>query len=381
MMPGRYIPGLYVALLASAAWSQAVPVAPATPPTAMPELVLPGTAPAAAVPMLPAVGIMPPGEAGNTALPLVPDKPTKEVATAPTEAGSKFSYGNAANSLLFSPGQISAMKKALSAFESIRPDSIVKGDEPEVLFTEAAPIAEEVIPEPTTYPVYQLSSIAYRTPTDWTVWLNNARITPKTNNGDVTVTRVSPDRAWFRWEPTYAKAVVARVNKDEFAPIDAVKHRLTNPNTVSFDRQTGDVSFSLRPNQSFAAGYFRTFEGKIAAPTMPVAEEPTEISPDAANLFPIDDMPGTAPAEVAPAMPEMGQPSAHAPAAPMHENNAIMAPETANAINGLLDNTPPAAMVPAMPPVTPATPSPAPSPVGITPSTITAPITPPTTAP
>jgi len=267
MMSRSYIAGLTLGLLTSAVWAQApaAPSAPATP-ASMPEINLPAAMaapmPAEAKSMQPAIS-QPIQEAvpAATALPAIPTDGA--VQTAPKTA--RFSFGDAPNSLLFTPAQVSAMKQALSAFESIRHDSV----DSELTVTEALPIEPEKIVEPATYPVYHLSSIVYRANNDWAVWVNGTRITPRLNDGEVKVTSVRADRAWFSWQPTYVPAVAERLAKERFADTASVKHRFTSENaSPNLDRQTGIVHFSLKPNQSFAAGYFRTFEGRIASPAM-----------------------------------------------------------------------------------------------------------------
>lgn len=269
MMPRFQI--LICMLAASSAMAQPVgdlptaPQTPETPVTALPQINLPPSAP------------MPEPEPA-TQVP-VSETPIASTTTPPSTdllPTVVFSYGNAPASIFFTRAQISNMKKALSTFENIRPEDAVAG---EMLFTEELPIAPAIIEEPATYPVYHLSSIVYRTPTDWTVWLNGARITPKTNDGDVTVTAVRPDRAWFSWKPTYIQPLTERINQKTLASTDAVKHRFTTENTASVDRKSASIRFSLRPNQSFAASYFRTFEGKIATPKLPDSAAPTATTP------------------------------------------------------------------------------------------------------
>lgn len=288
MMRRSTVTVISVALLASTAWAQEVgpagdlpviPSAPTTPPATIPEVNLPAAAPtpvpAAAATPAPEPVPQPTGTVAAPAdtiqAPIPAEATTAVLPTVPVEttvaatSGQTYSFGDAQNSLLFTSAQIANMKKALMAFETIRPEQEAAG---EVTFTEALPIEPTKINEPTIYPVYQLSSIAYRTPNDWTVWLNNARITPKMNNGEVKVTAVKPDRVWFTWQPEYMVAVAERASKDKFADTSKVKHRFTAENTATFDRQAGLVRFSLKPNQSFAPAYFHTFEGRVASPAL-----------------------------------------------------------------------------------------------------------------
>lgn len=211
----------------------------------------PAAAPAPAATLLPDIGV------SVTDVSSVSDK----LPEAPD--GGEFSYGTATTSLLFTPKQIDAMKRALSAYERVR-DQQPAGP---IAFTE---VQTEITPptEPVTYPTFFLSSIAFRDPSDWTVWLDTVRITPKHNDGEVRVTSVGPNSASFVWAPTYASVVAERHNKGLFATTDPVKHRLTRPGTAVINKD-GTVSFTLKPNQSFVSGYMSTFEGKVPSPALP----------------------------------------------------------------------------------------------------------------
>lgn len=346
------MPALAGWLLSGSALAQQAPIAPVTPPTAatLPDLDLPTLPPAnapavpapiptpnaVAVPALPGAAAsptpippaaIPPAGTPTGELPSTPPAPAATDMPAAPTADVPFSYGSARHSLLFTPKQIENMKRMLSTFESVKPDTTA-ASAAEVEIVEALPIVPEPITEPTTYPVFFLSSIVYRTDKDWAVWVNNSRITPKSNQGEVEVLAVRPDRAWFRWKPDYIGAVATRVENKGFAEIDGVAHRRTSVNTSNFDRQSNSVLFSLRPNQSFAPGYFATFEGKISIPTLPGAQPEAEGG-------------------------EAGQPpalfdGAAAPAMPPADTTA-MQPATADAINSLLGGTPTATPQPAQP--------------------------------
>jgi hypothetical protein len=255
---------------------------PATPPmpgdTSPAAMPLPLPLPVPAPVPIPAPAPAAPAAVTDTALPPVPPEPVEPASAAPTPNGdSEYSFGTATDSVLFTKGQTDAMKNTLRTFEGLRGSGAVTG---EVQVTEALPVEAAPVSEPGAYPIFQLASVAYHTDKDWTVWVNNARITPKNNGGEVKVIAVKPDRVWFSWAPSYAQAVVERYRKKAYAPTDPVKHRLTIPNTASMAAD-GTVMFSLRPNQSFVAGYFATFEGKPAAPALaPLA--PPEAKPGAA---------------------------------------------------------------------------------------------------
>lgn len=294
----------------------AVPLATPTqapaPATDLPAIDMPTmpAAPAAAVPMPPA--------ATETGLPAVPASPVPAAPqAAPTPialpevtAEQTYSYGSSPYSVLFTPNQITNMKRALKAYENLSKEMPTAVSDELIDIVEDLPVETTPPVEPTTYPAYQLSSIAYRAANDWTVWLNGTRITPKHNDGEVTVAAVKPDRVWFHWKPAYIGSLAERISKDNFTPSTKVTHRLAGgaPQPY-FDRQSGAVHFSLTPNQTFVPGYFRVFEGAMKAPTLPDTKpEPGltangELSPDAAAA--IDSLLGATP-DAGPAAPATG---------------------------------------------------------------------------
>lgn len=250
-------------LSAFPAWAQ---VAPADALPVLPAVTLPQSTAAVEAPVLLKNGI--------PALPENTNQPgadaTKQGATgevnalvaAPQEV-IRYSYGDVdIGSILFGPAEMKAMKETLRSWESRR-------DAP-VLVEEALP--ETVVPvaplEAKTYPVFYLSSVVYRNPGDWVLWVNGEKITPKKNATEVKVLSVSASNASFSWTPSYAPALTLRQEKKLFASADALKHRLSNAATFRYDPLLGTAFFSLKPNQSFAAGYMNVFEGNVESPAL-----------------------------------------------------------------------------------------------------------------
>lgn len=240
-----------------------------------------------AVPPAEPVASMPAAEAPAKAAPVEIDP----VSYAPVDPEATYSYGTSDISLLFTPAQTKRMKSMLSMYESARRNnSNVAIEVVEEIASQFAPTPPPT-EEPAMYPVFTLKSIAYRNPTDWTVWIGDLRITPSKNKQEVRVVAVSRDRAQFVWKPAYAQAMQTRNNLKRYAPIDKVKHKMTRPNSAMFDAATGQASFSLLPNQTFAPGYMATFEGKVIPPKLePIKDGDGADGADAAD--------GTKPEEI-----------------------------------------------------------------------------------
>lgn len=192
-----------------------------------------------------------------------------------------YSFGNADLSILFLPEQITKMKDAIRSFE----DSGQSAAPPVAVVPQLSPApVQEVIEDPLIYPVFYLASIAYDSPDDWSVWVSGYKITSHRNDTDISVVNITPDRATFVWNPSFSKAIARRNKEKLFASVDKVKNKIAAASSVSINDQNGAVSFTLKPNQSFAVGYFHVFEGYIETPTLtalPITQPPTNVAGNA----------------------------------------------------------------------------------------------------
>lgn len=282
--------------------------APATVPTTMGDS---GTTPpaAATAPDGSPLPVMPAATTDTAPIATTPGVPMSLIPGVTISGDSTFSYGNIPYSLMFTPDQIANMKNALATYETVR-RTRGSGD---ILVEEAIAPSGPTVTEPNTYPVFTLASIAYKSKTDWTIWIGGVRITPKTNTQIVHVVSVAPNKATFTWDPEYMSFIVRRAQEHKFAPTDPVKHKLTQPNTAVFDTQARRISFTLKPNQSFSGGHMATFEGRINPPSL----EP--LTPLDANGMPTT----TETSGMTGAVPSTGAPVATSPLTPGLGSDAI----------------------------------------------------------
>jgi len=204
-------------------------------------------------------------------------------ATTPEEP--QTSLGLSKTSIFFSPVQMQAVEEVLKDYESnVSTSTAPKTDLSVDLSQLQADTPEKKIVEPATYPVFYLSSIAYRSPGDWSIWVSGHKITSHKNTTNLQVVSVTPSQASFAWKPSYADSINTRKTANMMAPVEPVKNRLTSTPNFNHDPATGIITFTLRPNQSFAAAYLNTFEGFIESPKLPVMTSGADTAPvQAAN--------------------------------------------------------------------------------------------------
>lgn len=230
------------------------------------ELPLPPTVnPPVALPAKPSLENRSDGSLSSTQNPDQPSVPSAADVAAVNSATKVFSFGTSDYSILFLPTQVQRMKQEISAYESTGKSTALSVVVPD---RNVAAVVEEKIVEPDTYPVFFLSSIVYETPNDWSIWMGGEKITSRKNDTEVTVLEVTRDSATFQWKPSYKIAITQRRDGEKFASVDLVNNKLATNQRVSYNSQAGAITFTLRQNQTFAAGYFKIFEGFVPSPKL-----------------------------------------------------------------------------------------------------------------
>lgn len=112
-----------------------------------------------------------------------------------------------------------------------------------------------------TYPQFFLKSLVYHSENDWTLWINEIRLTHQTpENSELRVLAISKDKVDFEWTPTNMEKVLEVWLKQ---PTDG----------VSVDQNRRKVYFSLRPNQTFSSYKMTLLEGRALPVTVGIQEE------------------------------------------------------------------------------------------------------------
>lgn len=163
-------------------------------------------------------------------------------------------------SLFFSTGDLQTIRNARSYFEQTV-KGIDKGNFSEEDFLKKL---EKVtvdklgsVPQSFTYPQFFLSSIAYYSPRDWVVWVNNEKITQDSTltPSGLLVSYIDADKVTFEWLPQ---------RLDKIIDINEAGHE----SSIKVDLARKKVHFTLKANQTFTSYAMQVVEGKVPPVTI-----------------------------------------------------------------------------------------------------------------
>lgn len=198
-----------------------------------------------------------------------------EVSTVPAVASSNietkkstppFDIEAEINSLLFSDVDIKAIRSARLFYEQhingvvnggIAEDDFLKNLEK---ITASKSDAESKF---FTYPQFFLSSIAYYSPKDWVVWINDEKITQDSgiSMAGLRVIEIDNKKITVEWHPEN----MDRITDEEYS----------SDNPVEVDFIQNKVIFSLKANQTFTSYAMRVVEGKVIPVTIDLEADVT----------------------------------------------------------------------------------------------------------
>jgi hypothetical protein len=128
------------------------------------------------------------------------------------------------------------------------------------------------------FPVFYLSSIMYYSPEQWTIWINNKKITKDTEPSTLEVVSVSKDKIELLWRPSDYGLI-----QDELASRDPQNNAIDE--NIKLDMEKQLVSFSLMPNQSFVSETIEIVEGKAEETEVILSETKLVDGEDNDSLF------------------------------------------------------------------------------------------------
>jgi cytidylate kinase len=164
------------------------------------------------------------------------------------------SYGDITTSILLSDEDAELMRTALDRVERVlasgkeinRPNTGGVAERPDVQTPEGTPAP----PADLEFHTYHVASILYRSPSDWMVWLNGERVTPKRNHGKARVVRVTPDTVTLAWEASDWENRMQVWSDDE--PLSAELKKIQARSAITrVDEQTRTVTAIMRQNQTW----------------------------------------------------------------------------------------------------------------------------------
>ena len=186
-------------------------------------------------------------------------KDAKEVKGRIMDGIGALSLIGKAQSLMFDADESGNVERAI---ESLKTNQVYKPEDEEELdktvddkkkkeMEELAKLEEKKVQESEKSYIY-LSSLMYFNSNEWVVWINNQKITPKTNKSEneLYLTLVEKDKVKLLWTLSISKwRIISGQKNESFAP------KINSNNQV-------EVEFELMPNQTFVLSQNTVVEGR-----------------------------------------------------------------------------------------------------------------------
>jgi len=176
------------------------------------------------------------------AVPAAPT-PTTTAARAPTEPSPVVLNAGTASyrSMMFSAGDIDAIRQAADAYHGAAPAELTDGLEN----------AGKDLMGTLMQRRFYLSSIVYHSPVDWAVWLRDQEFTPDTRAQDeLTLVSLTRKQVTFLWKPHQLSFYLHK------------NTHVSDPN-IHVNSAGGGITFTLYTNQTFLPAAMQISEGWI----------------------------------------------------------------------------------------------------------------------
>lgn len=114
---------------------------------------------------------------------------------------------------------------------------------------------------PVPIPAFYLKTVLYFAPHNWTVWLNDKKLTYGKNHPDVKIAEINSDGLLLIWQTKELDFIYPKWRK-EYKQLD--KHErlyVSKDNNVLIDSVAGNVAAKVKLNQSFEAKTMSVVEG------------------------------------------------------------------------------------------------------------------------
>lgn len=266
------------------------PVAP-VPDAALPTPATDETAPAAPVAAESPPQTAPATGAPATAQPAAAATPATSAATptistprqiATSAAAPTLSVGTFGTSIMYLPEDLANMMRILQAYEGTQsPTAVATGDEGDedilshILQQTKGPEDKNVAP----FPDFYVSSIMYRGPGNWAVWVNGERFSSSQTPDEsqpLSVKGISQEMVTLSWKPDNPARALELWDQHKAAKVRGFGHRSAQNLGVDFDDIENLFTVTMRPNQTFSGEKMDIMEGN---PKSLLSDIPTDIPP------------------------------------------------------------------------------------------------------
>ncbi|GEM_PF-6033928 len=228
----------------------------------------------------------------------------KQVSLSPQDApvARPLSVGTFGSSIMYLPEDFANMIRILQAYEGSQTgpnlaDTSFSDDDilSQILDDAGETAAEEV--EIVPFPDYYVSSIVYRGPGNWAVWVNGESYTSRKPAGEaepLTIAGISREQVTLNWKPDNPQRASELWEATKANPDKAFRHRSAKQVSIDYDNKANSFLVTMQPNQTFSPEKMDIMEGSImpqAAPAVPVAD--LQAVPDAVMEEAEVEAPGT----------------------------------------------------------------------------------------
>lgn len=163
----------------------------------------------------------------------------------------KSSWGG---SIMFSTSELRKINKALKSFGLGGNSSFFKQGL-ETLENANATLPLEEIKAPKFY----LSSIIYISETNWSIWINNKKVTPQQKHSELSINNISKKSVTTTWKTTNLNASSPNWT-NELNQQKGLLHQ-NNAHTIKYNPDTKKLIFTLEPNQTIDIKTMHITEG------------------------------------------------------------------------------------------------------------------------
>lgn len=156
--------------------------------------------------------------------------------------------------VMFSPEEYQLLGQAISVYER------KTGRQAAVSSAPVKGNAATIAPSTARTPNFYLGSIMYFSPDQWAVWLNNKKYSKDKMINEVDLLGVQSDKVQMRWKVNSLDVIVPDWRSK--LVLGNAGNYISRDNAVSINNAGTEITFTLRPNQSFLSSKMKIVEGR-----------------------------------------------------------------------------------------------------------------------